>query len=414
MLVSFFTGALINRSLEPAGRGILAEIQTWIQLAMVLFGLSIDSAIYHFSNMRRYPIENETRLQTILLLNSILALLAICFLSVGVSVWHRYFSDEMKLFLFPVSLLLTLTLIANNLTVFIQSMDWIRSAAVIGLLQSAANAAIISGGYFFSTIDLKFVLFTLVALQALACLLILGISAQKGLLKKLSFSISLAGKMIWAGLKQHIATVSTFAYTKVNQLILFRYCGEHETGIYAVSMNLAFAMFIIPMTFQTVLYPRVIQAEDDYAVTIRSLRLGLYLWGFVSLILIAAAKPILMLYGGADFSDSVDVFQILMIAVWLLPLSSFISPYYIKCGAFLMASATAVILGILSVALNFFLVPKYAALGAAWATTLTCLFGFVIALLFLGYLSKKNPMVIFLPGFVSEIEKFRLWRRNIG
>ena len=76
IITSFFTGALINRALGPSGRGVLAEIQTWVHLFMVIFGLSIDTAVYHFSNRRRYKFDDSVRLTTVLVLNVVLSLLA--------------------------------------------------------------------------------------------------------------------------------------------------------------------------------------------------------------------------------------------------------------------------------------------------------------------------------------------------
>jgi O-antigen/teichoic acid export membrane protein len=414
IMVSFFTGALINRALGPTGRGIFAEIQTWVYLFIVIFGFSLDSAIYHFANRQRYPIDDGTRLVTIIFLNTFLSLLAVGFLTIFNSIWTQHFSNEFSLLLHFVNILLGLTLIANNLIVFIQALDWIKQAAVIGILQTAVNVLIISTGYFLTIIDLKFVILNLIVIQAATIFALFYLFIKNRLLHKTKFSLILAGGMIKSGLKQHIASVSTFVYTKVNQLILFKYCGEHETGIYAVALNLAFSAIIIPTTFQTVLYPRVIHAEDDYEVTIRSLRLGLYVWGIMVLVIIAAAKPLLILYGGSKFLESVKIFQILMVAVWLLPLSSLLSPYYIKAGAFMMASATAVILGTISIVLNLYLVPKYLAVGAALATALSCTFGFILVVLFLWYLSRQNPLVIFKPDFSNEMRTFANWGGKIA
>jgi hypothetical protein len=43
----FITAAMINRSLGPSLRGVYAEMQTWMGLFAVLFGISMDTAIYH-------------------------------------------------------------------------------------------------------------------------------------------------------------------------------------------------------------------------------------------------------------------------------------------------------------------------------------------------------------------------------
>ena len=222
------------------------------------------------------------------------------------------------------------------------------------------------------------------------------------------FSKNLAKGMISAGFKQHIATIATFVYTKINQLIVFKYCGESSAGMFAVALSAAFYLMFIPMTFQTVLYPRVIHATDDYEITIRSLRWGFYGWGAIVFLMILFAKPILLLYAGSSFLPSVNNFRILMIAAWFLPLSSILAPYYIKRGAFGLASISAVLLGIGSMGLNIVLVPRYADIGASLATALTCFIGFCMVLVFLWHLSQKNPLVIFNPNFKKEFLSIKL------
>jgi len=161
------------------------------------------------------------------------------------------------------------------------------------------------------------------------------------------------------------------------------------------------------MTFQTVLYPRVIHAMDDYEVTIRSLRWGFYGWGVIVFLMLLFAKPILLLYAGSRFLPSVNNFRVLMVAAWFLPLSSILAPYYVKAGAFGLASISAMFLGIISICLNMLLVPRYADVGASLATALTCLIGFCAVLLFLWHLSQRNPLVVFHLDLKKEMASFR-------
>jgi O-antigen/teichoic acid export membrane protein len=293
-------------------------------------------------------------------------------------------------------------MLSTNLMVFFQALGNIKFTALIGIMQGITNLFIISIGYLFGVVNIKYILIAMIIFQAVALFLILVASLKSGLIFG-NFSKDMAKTLIITGLKQHTATISTFVYAKVNQLIVFRYSGELQAGILAVPLSLAMFLMVIPMTFQTVLYPRVIHSNDDYEITVRSLRIGFYGWGGVIILIMLLAKPILLAYGGTNFLPSVNVFRILLIAVWFLPLSSFLAPYYVKKGAFITASFSAVLLGIVSIIINILLVPKYASIGAALATAFTCLIGFCIVILFLYYLSKKNPIVVFKPDFKKEI-----------
>ena len=406
ILATLFTGALINRALGPSARGVFAEIQTWASLFIVIFGLSIDSGIYHFANKERYHYDDSSRLTTILLMIFIYAVLAIIALTLCVMYWPERFSTSAVAYLVLLHMLLITTMLSVNLRVLLESLGNIKFSAIVGFIQALVNAIIIGYGYFFKIMDVRFVVMRLIIVQVITLVALFVIFLSTGL-NFGRFSTDMSKGLIKAGLKQHIATISTFIYTNVNQLIVFRYCGESEAGFFAVALTLAFALIFIPEAFRTALYPRVIHSNDDYEVTVRSLRLGFYGWGIIALLFIICARPILLMYGGGEFLPSINVFRILMIAVWFLPLSSLLAPYYVKKGAFGIASLSAVLLGIISIGLNMLLVPKFASIGAAAATALSCLTGFCMIILFLYYLSKKNPLVIFKLDFQKEINFIR-------
>ncbi len=406
MVAGFITASMINRALGPFGRGIYAEIQTWIGLFAVLFGMSMDTAIYHFANRSLYGTDDRSRLITTLTLSLAYGLLAMGAFGFFVLGWPQQVSSEVLRYLILLEVLLVVSIFAGNLVIFLQAIGGIRYSAVIGMVQGVANVIVVGYAFWVNLLDIKFVLISVLIIQGIAFFMLFAKFRRDDLFGG-RFSKDLAKGIIMAGLKQHLATIATFVYTKVNQLIVFRYCGESSAGIFAVSLSAAMYLMFIPMTFQAVLYPRVIHATDDYEITVRSLRWGFYGWGVIVLLMILFAKPILLLYAGSRFLPSVNNFRVLMVATWVLPLSSILAPYYVKAGAFGLASISAIFLGIISVCFNMFLVPKYADVGASLATALTCLIGFCAVLLFLWHLSQKNPLVMFRLNLKNEMASFR-------
>jgi O-antigen/teichoic acid export membrane protein len=409
MVAGLITAALINRALGPSGRGVYAEMQTWVELFAVLFGMSIGTAIYHYANKSLYGTDDRSRWMTTFSLSLVYGLFATGALTIFVLGWPEQVSSETFRYLLFLDVLVVATILTGNLIIFLQAMGDIKYSAIIGVVQGVANVIVVGYAFCVNALNIKVVLLSVLLIQGIAFLMLLAKFGKDGLLGG-RFSKDLAKGIMGAGLKQHIATIATFVYTKINQLVVFRYCGESSAGLFAVSLGAAFYLMFIPMTFQTVLYPRVIHATDDYEITIRSLRWGFYGWGTIVFLMILFAKPILLLYAGSSFLPSVSNFRILMIAAWFLPLSSILAPYYIKRGAFGLASVSAVLLGIISVGLNIILVPRYADLGASLATSLTCFIGFCMVLLFLWYLSQKNPFVIFYLDLRKEMlsVRFRL------
>ncbi|HWR97120.1 MAG TPA: polysaccharide biosynthesis C-terminal domain-containing protein, partial [Candidatus Methanoperedens sp.] len=300
-------------------------------------------------------------------------------------------STETATLLGPLCLLLAATLLASNLAVFFQALGQVPFAAALGVAQAAAYLCLVGGLALAGGLDLEAVVLALVVQQAVALALVAVRASRAGLWHG-AFSGEMARGILGAGARQHVATVATFLYMKLNQVLVFRICGAQEAGLFAAALNLSFAFAFIPTTFQNALYPRVIHGTDDFEVTVRALRLGFYGWGAASLVLAALAEPILLVYGGGEFRRAATVFRVLLLSSWLLPLSSFSAPYLIKAGAFNLASASAVVLGAISVALNLLLIPRHAGLGAALATALTCAVGFAMALAMLRHLAGRSPL----------------------
>jgi len=386
-----FTGALINRSLGPAGRGVYAEMQTWVALFIVIFGFGLDSGINHYANRERYGSDDSRRFATTSLLAILYGIAGASALAVLVHMRPGEVSTKTAELVTPLTLLLVFSMLAANTTVLLQALNEVKVSAMIGMVQTAVSVAVIGGGYALGVIRIEFLVGYLIVLQAVS-LAITGVFFRlRGILPG-RFSREMALGMAKVGAKIHVAAIATFIYTKVNQLIVFRYCGESEAGIYAVALNLAFYAVFIPTTLQTALYPRVIHFQDEFEVTVRSLRLAFYGWGILVLVIILLARPILLIYGGSQFLPSVNVFRVLMLGVWLLPLSSLVAPYCIKVGAFGLLSLSAVLLGLISLAANFLLIPSYLSMGAASATALACAIGFCMAILLLWYKARRNPL----------------------
>lgn len=408
VLAGVITGALINRSLGPSGRGFFAEIQTWVNLFVMFFGFSIDTVIYHFANEKQYGSNAGTKFVTFLVITLFLGLASALFLLGSIYCFPEFFSYSSRRYVFLLMIIIIFTLIFNNEIAYVQAIGEIKFSAIIGLIQSLANIVFIVVCFCLSVLDLFYVTINLVFTLSIL-LAVLACFYYKKKYWRGNFSFDLGKKIILAGFQVHLATISTFVYMKINQLLLFNTCGDIETGYYAVSLGIAQACAVVPNVLQIILFPRLIHSNDEYEVTIRFLRYIFYGWGIIVVFIIILADPILRIYAGSKFLPAINVFRIIMLSLWLNNISATISPFWVKKGKFIIASVSAIIVAIVSIFLNYNLVPVFHALGAALSTFLSCFFGFLISLLLFYYLSKRNPILFMKINFVNEFSNiFRL------
>jgi O-antigen/teichoic acid export membrane protein len=382
---------------------VLAEIQTWVGLFAVLFGISINVAVYHFANRERYTFADGARLTLTLGSSLGTSLLAATAMGTFFLVWPEKVSSQAVEHLTVVVGLLVATLFATNLLALSQSLGHVRLTAAASICQALTNIGLIAPAFLLDIIDVRYALLSTLCVQTVGALAVLFVlwRAHGASLSGVTAQAVLA--FFSVGLKQHIAAVALFGYVRVNQLIVFHYCGAHQTGLYAAAYGLSFGVFSGFGALQLALYPRVIHHSDDLQITTRSLRIGLYSGILIITPLILFAHTIMRAYAGSRFQEAEGIFQLLVPSAWFLSLSSLVAPYYIKSGAFGLGAIIAITLGCCSIVANFLLVPPFAGIGAAGATLVTTLLGFVLNLGLLRLISGVSPMSLFLPYFGQEI-----------
>jgi len=394
--------ALVNRALNPGGRGSLAGIQAWVGLFAALFGFSLDTAIYHFANREKYPYADSTRLALVLVATTCTCVMAAGGFAALTIIWPEQVSGEAAAHLFWVLVLLVTTIAGTNLIAFGQALGRVQLAAGMGIAQAVINVGLVVPAYVYHAIDLRYALLVSFLVQFAG--LFLGATVLLHAYRPSFSGVTWAGlwTLVGAGLRYHTGTVACFAYTKLNQLTVQHHCGDIQTGLLAVALTLSFGLFGIFGAFQMALYPRVIHSADDFSITVRSMRLTFYAGLVVVLPLIVLSRYILRFYGGGQFEGAVWMLRMLVPAAWMMTISGLAAPYCVKSGAFGLTSASAVALGVISVIASHFLVPLFRGEGAAAATLLTLATGTIMTLGMLRWLGGRSPLGMFIPDFRDE------------
>lgn len=381
---------LVNHSLDVAARGRLAQFQATSTGLAVALGLSLESSTYHTADPRRYHQTLPDKGITLLAIST--ALIGICAVVLALlnSLSPSWF-QSMRSWVPALFAWSAAQIVQSHAGVFLQASGRLVAVARVSTLQTALGFIALLYLFGIGQLDVAAAVWVWAVRQVLGALLLLFLVVRLGVLGG-RFDPPLAVRLLGTGLQMHLATVAAFVYTGMNQMTLAYYCGEQEAGYYAVALTLISACMTLPEAFLQVLYPRVIHHQDEYEVTLRTLRYGFYGWGLLVAAIGALAQPILALYGGSRFQASLQPFLLLLPMLWLLPLSSLMSPYLVKVGAFRLMSVTAVSMGILSVFLNRWLIPAHSYNGAAVANSVCAITGFAVCLLQLSLCTGRNAL----------------------
>ena len=194
--------------------------------------------------------------------------------------------------------------------------------------------------------------------------------------KGISFSKSLLLKLIKDGGKLYIGSLATFINFQVSFVILNYYSNSSEVGFYSVAFSIANILLFFSVSLEAGLYPKIVHSQMDEAVELIELASRQ-----IILITLAGAftvglfsEYIVLIYGGKPFLSSVRPLLFSLPGVVVLVLSKVLNALWLKKGWFSQLTLIAVFGAVISLILNFFLIPKFMAGGAAIANTITNLF----------------------------------------
>jgi O-antigen/teichoic acid export membrane protein len=187
----------------------------------------------------------------------------------------------------------------------------------------------------------------------------------------------------WAGL---------FGTNWFDILILKRYRPLTDVGIYSLGTVLAAVVQQVTIIFSTLLLPQlsVMVGQGETAKIRLLVRRFLPYWFLATSVLfslvVLAARPVVPLVFGAAFLPAASVLAVLMLAACALALFNALSPLMAAFGSTWALTGVALASGVVNVAMDFLLIPRYGIVGAAAATVVS--YG-TSAILVLSYAQRR-------------------------
>jgi polysaccharide transporter, PST family len=198
--------------------------------------------------------------------------------------------------------------------------------------------------------------------------------AQKILGPQRTFLSPMARRLLHGGFVVSVITIATTIYLRIDQVMLHSMVGDFALGHYAAAVRVSELFEALPAAFGSALFPLLCISLADAPRFRRHLDIGyryMVLAGAgLSVACCLGARPIMHLYGGAKYADSAPLLAVL---VWSE------IPIFFACtfsNALMAAGMQKLVLwptvagAVVNIALNLYLIPRWGALGASWATVI--------------------------------------------
>jgi len=194
-----------------------------------------------------------------------------------------------------------------------------------------------------------------------------------------------------------LSSTAVLVYMRIDQIMLGEMVGDREVGVYGAAIRFSEVWYFIPVSIIVSLAPSLVE--------LRRVNVDLYYERFSNLfrlmtgIALAISIPVTFASGylaRTAYGNSYEgVAQVLAIHIWATPfvfLGVAQSPWNLNEGLTRLALFRTVSGAVANILLNFLLIPKYGAAGAAVATAIS----YALAAVFLNAFSKRTRRIFFL------------------
>jgi stage V sporulation protein B len=216
---------------------------------------------------------------------------------------------------------------------------------------------------------------------------------------------------IWFGIRGQAGTLASFFSYRLDVFVVNYFLDASQVGLYSLGVIISEALWQLPAIVATALFPRTARTVDGGADNFTCMILRqVSLITLVAALLIALASPIAIpLIFGARFTPSVAVVWWILPGTVALSLGKVVAADLTARGLVNHLPVSAVIGLILTLVLDFLLIPRFGIQGAAIASSVAYLSSGVYLLAVIQRKLKTPWKNLLLPS-LAEVQGYgRLW-----
>ncbi len=418
-VVSFISSIFITRILGAEGRGEYAIYTNALAMVSIWLGFSLSSSIIYFASGnkmdggRMFTTMVWVCIGTVLLL--LLTLSGLFFFGGQQLIFPDQYQSHFWQVLFVIQFFISQL---NSIIIgFLNAYRIFIPQAIFSIILSILTLVVWLSIYY-NLIPVHQQGFSLV-ITVLLILTLPQLINNFVLLKKRTGILFTFKLLKWNEIKQMInfalliygCHTLQFLNYKMDLWIVDHYHGKSETGIYSLSVTLAQLIWLLPNAMAGVLYSIISVSSIKHSIemTIKYAR-----WAFYASFLLAIIGYLVLYFAipvvyGEGFIKARLYIAYLLIGIVPFSISIIFGSFVAGTKKLLANFKLTVISTAVTTVLYFVLIPRYGAVGAALATSLSYICSVVILLLYLYYFFDIRKITIFdIPTFISDYKLLKM------
>lgn len=346
-----------------------------------LFHIFLDLGVHQFNNreLAQNPTLLQERFGKLFLLKGILALayFALTF-TLAYSLGYTAAQKEMLLFLAINQMLLSFILFSrSNYT----AMQWYKTDAffsVFDRILSISFCLVLLYTSIFGSFQIAYFIYAQTLALAISAVLSLAVVFVKGRIIYPSFDFKTLFPLLKQALPYAIVVLLMTIYTRIDAVMLEKILpenGNNQAGIYAAGYRILDAVNMVPFLLASLLIPffaRQLKLKESFKEELWT-SIGLLFAiciPFVLVVFFYTSNIVPFLYDASDNTWFMS-FKVLLYSFPFIFLSYVFGGFLTAAARLKTISILALITILINIALNYFLIPKYGAGGAAIATIIS-------------------------------------------
>ena len=380
--ITLITGILIARFLGPEGKGLLALIVLILTLLKLLGSLGLEFSNVYFISRNKNQINNVFTVNILItiLANIVLILLLFFFRKSLIDLLLPTFDSKFFCFLY----FLFLPFLWLNLTrTIFQGLENFKLFNILKFVEPAIKLIAI----IMLVVIFKFGI--LGGMYALSLSLIIpAICATIFLLRKSKPKLSINRRFlrdtVKYGIKGQIGLFFQFFNYRFDMFLVSYFLSISAVGYYSISVTIAELLWYIPSSIATTLFPKIASQDKQTA--------NRFICGIVSTSILILAittfvvgifAPLLIpVIYGRQFSQSTIPLQVLLPGIFAFGLVKILTSYLHGRGKPHYGSIVTVCSLIITILLDFILIPQMQITGAALATSVAYISSLILTIIF--------------------------------
>ena len=193
--------------------------------------------------------------------------------------------------------------------------------------------------------------------------------------------------------------VAIYIQARIDQVMLGQMVGDAEVGQYSAAMRLIEAFAFIPMVIHSSVVPAITSAKVSGEAFYYARLLNIYRLMFILFLITATpiflfSKYIVVLFYGSEYKTAGMLLSLFAIRLFFANFGIAKSLFITNENLFKYSLLTAIVGSFINILLNYLLIPKYASIGAIWATIVSFFFTIFFIDLFYSAVRKNLKIMI--------------------